>query len=108
MKINRIDDVYSATGQITTEQVQEVALAGYRAIICVRHDGEDDGQPDYHTIAEEADRHGLSVASIPVTGEVTPDNVDALRALMAKVPGPYLAYCRSGGRAGRLYDSLAG
>ena len=107
MTIRQIDENFSVTGQISAEQVPELAAAGYAAIICARPDNEDPGQPAFAEIAAAAEQAGLSIVHIPVSGPATPEQIARFQAVMAELPGPVLGYCRSGGRAANLYATVA-
>jgi len=46
----------------------------------------------------------MQARHIPVTpGEITDDDVARFKAALDELPGPVLAYCRSGGRAASLW-----
>lgn len=107
MKINRIDDRFSVTGQIRPEQVARVASLGYTTIVCARPDREEAGQPTFAEIAREAQRHGLKAVHVPVSGIPGVEQRDRFRNAMATCDGPALGYCRSGARAANLYAALA-
>jgi len=105
--IRQIDENFSVTGQISPEQVPELAAAGYAAIICARPDNEDPGQPVFAEIAAAAEQAGLPIVHIPVSGPATPEQIARFQEVMAELPGPVLGYCRSGGRAANLYATVA-
>ena len=100
---------FATTGQIDAADVAAIAAAGFRTIVCNRPDGE--GGPDQPTsaaVAEAAQAHGLAFAYLPVVpGMITPADGAALAKLLSDLPGPVLAYCRSGSRSTSLYQ-LAG
>ena len=50
-------------------------------------------------IALDAEAAGLEFVHIPVRGGPTPEQVDEMRAAIAKATGPVLAFCRSGTRS---------
>ena len=106
MSIRRIDDSFSTTGQILPEQVQAVADAGFRAIVCARPDMEEAGQPSFELVAQQARALGLAVVHIPVSGPLGPNQIQKFGKAMAEMPRPVLGYCRSGMRAGSLYATL--
>lgn len=106
MNIKKIDDTFAVTGQITPAQVKAVADAGYHSIVCARPDDEDHGQPSFDAIAREAEKQGLQIIHIPVSGMLGQGQVIRFREAMAEMPKPVLGYCRSGGRAASLYATL--
>lgn len=104
MAITPITPDYSFTPQIAPEDVAGLAAQGFRSIMCNRPDGEDPGQPAAAAIRAEAERHGLGFAMVPVvSGQFDPGKVEDFKAAMAELPGPVLAYCRSGTRSRNLW-----
>lgn len=106
MNVRKLDDQFSVAGQITPEQVKDVAGAGYQAIVCARPDDEEDGQPSFDDVAREAERHGLQIVHIPVSGPLSEGQIIRFHEAMKQMPRPVLGYCRSGARAGSLYATL--
>ena len=103
MTLTRIDDGFAVTGQIRPEQVEELAALGFRAIVCVRPDEEEAGQPAFAEVAAAAERGGLKAIHIPMTGGVpSPEQIALFRDALGSVDGPVLGYCRSGARAANL------
>lgn len=104
MAITDITPAFSVSPQITPEDVPAIAARGFRTIMCNRPDGEDPGQPPAADVRAAAERHGLVFASVPVvSGQLRMENVAAFKAAMADLPGPVLAYCRSGTRSRNLW-----
>lgn len=106
MNIRTIDSRFAVTSQISPDELEAVAAAGYKAVLCARPDGEDPGQPAFATIAEAAGRHGLAAVHIPVSGSAGSAELTRFAEVMRDLPGPVLGYCRSGARAGALYSTL--
>ncbi|SIQ58677.1 TIGR01244 family protein [Paracoccus thiocyanatus] len=102
-RFRRIDDRFSATGQIRPEDLPAVAEAGFRVLVCIRRDGEDRGQPQFAAIAAEARRHGLTARHLPSSVPPTPGQLAALRRILAEADGPVLGWCRSGARVRAMY-----
>lgn len=105
MNINKIDDQFAQSPQIRPDDVRLIAEAGYKGIICARPDNEDPGQPSFAEIAEVAERFGLKAFHIPVSGQLTEGQLIHFEQATAETDGPILGYCRSGGRAGGLYQA---
>ncbi|MDO5642684.1 MAG: TIGR01244 family sulfur transferase [Paracoccus sp. (in: a-proteobacteria)] len=104
MDIRRINDRISVTPQITATDVTQAAGQGYRAIICNRPDAEEAGQPGSRDIAEAAAAAGLEFRYLPLApGRLTPELIADFGAALAELPGPVLAYCRSGTRSATLW-----
>jgi uncharacterized protein (TIGR01244 family) len=100
-----LNDEIAFAPQLAPEAMPEAAAAGFRSVINNRPDFE--GGPDQPTSAaiEAAARAaGLEYAHLPVSGaSQTPEQAQRMADLMARLPKPVLAFCRSGTRSGRLY-----
>ncbi len=104
MNILQITPDYSVSGQIGVADVTEIATQGYRAIMCNRPDGESPGQTPASEIRAAAEAAGLAFAFVPViSGQITRSNVDDFATALRDLPGPVLAYCRSGARCQNLH-----
>jgi sulfide:quinone oxidoreductase len=104
MDFTRIDDRLSVAGQIDPDDLADLARAGFRSVICNRPDGESPDQTDQAKIAATAAALGMAFAYLPVTAPTLgPDTGRAFAGLLADLPGPVLAYCRSGARSQALY-----
>ncbi|SPL63252.1 FAD-dependent pyridine nucleotide-disulphide oxidoreductase [Ochrobactrum soli] len=105
MDIRQIDDNYSVSGQISPDDVRDIAAEGFQTIICNRPDGEGGPeQPDFAEIARVAEKAGLATYYIPVVGgQLTQDDVHAMAAALDEAEGPFFAYCRSGARSTNIY-----
>ena len=104
MDIRKITDELSVAPQIHAEDVVAIAAAGFRAVICNRPDGESSDQPCCDDIAAAVMAQGLAWRTQPVrSGGITPADVEAFGALLAELPKPVLAYCRSGTRCAMLW-----
>ena len=86
------------------------AQAGFKSVINNRPDFE--GGPDQPTnaaIEAAALAAGLRYAFLPVHPAVqTPEEIARFAELLAELPKPVLAFCRSGTRSGKLYRAAAG
>ena len=106
MNLRKINDQFSVTGQITPEQISDIAAAGYKSIVCARPDHEDGGQPAFADIAKAAEAAGLQTVHIPVSGMLGEGQIIRFHEAWQNLPKPMLGYCRSGGRAGSLFATL--
>ncbi|ANT60455.1 NAD(FAD)-dependent dehydrogenase [Salipiger sp. CCB-MM3] len=105
MDIRKITDDIAASPQITAADVPQIAEAGYRAIICNRPDGEGADQPNFEEIESAAKAAGLEARYIPVvSGKVQDADAEAFGKALRDLPGPVLAYCRSGTRSATLWS----
>ena len=105
MQINKVTDALSVGPQIAASDVTAIRDAGFRAIICNRPDGEGADQPNFEEIEAAAREAGLEARYLPVTSGMVQD-ADATtfgQALM-ELPGPVLAYCRTGTRSATLWS----
>ncbi|WP_296762777.1 bifunctional protein tyrosine phosphatase family protein/NAD(P)/FAD-dependent oxidoreductase [Sediminimonas sp.] len=108
MDPKKISDALAVAPQISASDVADLASQGYRAIICNRPDGEGADQPTFEEIAAAARDAGLEARYLPVqTGKVSNEDADAFGAALRDLPGPALAYCRSGTRSATLWSLAA-
>lgn len=104
MHARTLTPALSVTAQIAPAAMAEIAAQGFRAIICNRPDGEEPGQPPFAKIEAAARAAGIEARYLPVTqADLTPDTAGAFADLLATLPGPVLAYCRSGMRSSTLW-----
>ena len=104
MEMNRLDEFITVASQIAVADIDAIVAAGYRAIICNRPDGEGEDQATFGEIEAAATAHGLAAVYLPVvSGEVTDEDSHKFRQLLQQLPGPVLAYCRSGKRSTTLW-----
>jgi sulfide:quinone oxidoreductase len=104
MDIRKITDDLSVAPQISADDISAIAAAGFRAIICNRPDGETSDQPCCEDIEAAVKASGLAWRAQPVrSGGVSLDDATAFAALMAELPKPVLAYCRTGTRCATLW-----
>jgi uncharacterized protein (TIGR01244 family) len=91
--------------QLTPEAMAEAARAGFRSVINNRPDFEHGpDQPTNAAIEAAARAAGLEYRFLPVSGAFqTPEQIEAFAALLAELPRPILAFCRSGTRSSNLY-----
>ena len=104
MEIRRISPEFAVSPQITVEDVGAAAAQGFRSIVCNRPDGESDPQPQSDEIRQAAEAHGLEFRNVPVvSGQVTDGDVSEFGVALSELPGPILAYCRTGTRSSTLW-----
>ena len=91
--------------QITPQDISALKAQGYRAIIANRPDGEGADQPTFAEIEAAAHAAGMQARYIPISGGmVGNDDVEAFQSALRAMPGPVLAYCRSGTRSATLWS----
>ena len=104
MEIHKITPFLSVTPQILESDITVLAAQGFKGIINNRPDNEGDDQPASKTLAAAAQRSGIAYRHIPVaSGKVTDGNVDDFSDALAEMPGPVLAFCRTGTRSTTLW-----
>lgn len=109
MPIQPISPGFGASEQIAPEDLPAIAAAGFKSIICNRPDAEGPGQPSFSEVAQAAAALGLQARHLPVIpGQITPDQAAAMAQLLRELPGPVLAYCRSGARSTTLWQMAQG
>ena len=86
------------------------AQAGFRSVVNNRPDFEHGpNQPTSAAIEAAAVAAGLQYRHLPVDGGYqSPEQVAAFAQLLAELPRPLLAFCRSGARSTRLYMLATG
>lgn len=96
--------------QLTPDAMAPAAEAGFKSIVNNRPDFE--GGPDQPTSASiEAAAHtaGLAYVHQPVApAHQTPEEIARFAELLATLPKPILAFCRTGTRSGKLYRAATG
>ncbi|MGZ8287661.1 MAG: TIGR01244 family sulfur transferase [Telluria sp.] len=109
MEIRKLDADVAIMGQPTTGALEGLKQAGFASMICNRPDDEAAGQPPFAEIAAEAARLGMQAHYLPVVpGKITPADGAAFAALLAELPKPILAYCRTGNRSETLWKLAQG
>jgi sulfide:quinone oxidoreductase len=104
MKIQHLAPGLSVSEQILPGQLTELKAAGFRAIICNRPDGEGNDQPLFAEIERAAQASGIDAHYLPAeSGKVTYEQGIAFGQLLAALPKPVLAYCRTGMRSTTMW-----
>lgn len=105
LRYRKIDPAFAVAGQISPEDVQKVAEAGFKTIVCARPDNEEPGQPRFAAIAAAARQAGLQAVHIPVSGGIGEGQLIRMEEALNALPSPMFGYCRSGARAGSLFTA---
>ena len=104
--ITKVDDIFSACGQLSPGDLSNIAALGFRSIICNRPDAESVDHPRFTDIENAARLQGLQVAYLPVeVGRIDRTDVAAFANLLKTLPAPVLGFCRSGKRSTSLYTA---
>ncbi|RLJ40886.1 sulfide:quinone oxidoreductase [Litoreibacter meonggei] len=105
MDIKTLTASLSVSPQISPEDVQSIKDKGFRSIICNRPDGEGVDQPSFDEIAAAAKKLELETRYIPIVGgKVADEDAEIFDNALNELPGPTLAYCRSGTRSATLWS----
>jgi uncharacterized protein (TIGR01244 family) len=91
--------------QLTPEAMAEVARQGFKSVVNNRPDFEHGpDQPANADIEAAARAAGLEYRYLPVDGGYqSPEEIARFAQLLAELPRPLLAFCRSGARSTRLF-----
>ena len=103
------DDVF-VSPQLDAAAMAELARLGFKSVVNNRPDFEHGpDQPSSAQVQAAAVAAGLAYRHLPVAGGYqSPEEVAAFRALLAELPHPVLAFCRSGARSTRLFQMAQG
>jgi uncharacterized protein (TIGR01244 family) len=90
--------------QLTPEAMAEAAAAGFKSVVNNRPDFEHGpDQPTSAAVEAAARAAGLEYRWLPVDGAYqSPEQIAEMASLLAELPRPLLAFCRSGARSARL------
>ena len=105
MDLRKIADGLSVSPQVMPSDIPALKAEGFRAIICNRPDAEAADQPGHEEMSSAAAAEGLEFLYLPVTpGIVTDETARAFGQALRDLPGPVLAYCRTGTRSATLWS----
>ena len=104
MDIKPLTPNLSISPQILASDLPAIAAAGFKAIICNRPDGESSDQPGFKELEKAAIELGLKAQYLPAeTGNVSDADGKEFGMLLSTLPGPILAFCRSGMRSTTMW-----
>ena len=106
LPLRQIADTVCVAPQLTPEAMAEVARLGFKSVVNNRPDFEHGpDQPTSAAIEAAAVAAGLAYRHLPVDGGwQSPEQIAAFARLLAELPQPLLAFCRSGARSTRLFQ----
>ncbi len=106
--MHRLSDDFTASAQISADDLEAIADAGFKAVVCNRPDHEDPGQPTAAEIAAACEQRGVAFHHVPIVGsQLSLEAVEAMREVMSSTDGPVFAYCRSGTRSAVVWQYAA-
>ncbi len=107
LPLRKIADDVCVAPQLTPDAMAEAAAMGFKSVVNNRPDFEHG--PDQATSAQieaAARAAGMEYRFLPVDGGYqSPEEIAAFALLLAELPRPLLAFCRSGARSTRLFMS---
>ena len=106
LPLRQIADTVCVAPQLRPEAMAELARLGFKSVVNNRPDFEHGpDQPTNAAIEAAALAAGLQYRFLPVQGGwQSPEQIAAFAALLAELPAPLLAFCRSGARSTQLYQ----
>jgi uncharacterized protein (TIGR01244 family) len=104
MQVHQLTDQLSVAAQLDVDDIPAIASRGYRSIVNNRPDDEAPGQPANAELEAAATHAGLGWRHIPVvSGQLADEQVRRFAEALSELPGPVLAFCRSGTRCSALW-----
>ncbi len=104
MELHHLSPELSVSAQILPGELVELRAAGFQSLICNRPDGEAGDQPLFAEIERAAQALGMRTYYLPaVSGKVTDEQGLLFAQIMAELPKPVLAYCRTGMRSTTMW-----
>jgi sulfide:quinone oxidoreductase len=104
MELKPLPPELSVAQQIAAADLAAIAHAGFRSVICNRPDGEGSDQPGFSELEQAAHGFGLQMRYLPAeSGKVTDEQGRQFGELMAELPKPVLAFCRTGMRSTTMW-----
>ncbi len=93
--------------QLTPEAMADLAALGFKSVVNNRPDFEEGpDQPTSAQVESAAQAAGLAYAYLPVQPAYhSPEDIARMAELVAALPRPMVAFCRSGNRSGKLYQA---
>ena len=106
LPLRQIDHDVFVAPQLDGPAMAELARLGFKSVVNNRPDFEHGpDKPTSAAVEAAAKAAGLAYRHLPVAGGYqSPEEVAAFRQLVAELPRPLLAFCRSGARSTRLYQ----
>jgi uncharacterized protein (TIGR01244 family) len=100
---------FAVAGELTEANIAELAAAGFKSILANRPDGEAATQLSAARTQELAAAAGMRFHFLPLRmmDVLDPATSAAMRAALSTLPGPVLAFCRSGTRSAIAWAGAA-
>ena len=107
LAVQHLSPSVAVSAQLSPGAMAEAATDGFRSVINNRPDFEGGPtQPTSASIEAAARAAGLEYAYLPVAGNYqSEEEIARFAELLAVMPAPVLAFCRSGARSSRLFEA---
>jgi uncharacterized protein (TIGR01244 family) len=101
VRVVQLTPEFAVAGELSETDFAELAAAGFKSVLCNRPDGEAISQLTAAHSQKLAEAAGLQFHFLPLhmMDVLEPAMADATRAALDAMPGPVLAYCKSGTRS---------
>jgi uncharacterized protein (TIGR01244 family) len=98
--LKKVNDDLSIAGQISSEELKQLAIGGFKSVLNLRSPDENGF---FHDEKQEAQIVGLEYTNIPLNSQVPNPKLTA-QAIQAveNLPKPILIHCAGGARAGGI------
>jgi sulfide:quinone oxidoreductase len=104
MEFHKLTDDLAVSPQVDPHDMETIRAAGFKSVLCNRPDGEGADQPLFREIEDAANAAGLHARYQPITsGRMSEEDAAAFGRIMAELPKPVLAFCRTGTRSASLW-----
>lgn len=105
MAILKLSENLYISPQLSEADAAQAAKLGIKSVICNRPDDEEAGQPEAAQVRQWLEQAGIAAfRHQPVTAPaITDADIDTFHKLLAELPSPVLAYCRTGTRCSLLW-----
>lgn len=104
MQTKQVTDTFSISDQLSPADVDQLAAAGIKTLVCNRPDGEVANQPTFADITARAQALGIETRYLPVVHDfINSSDAGAFADILANADGPVHAWCRSGLRSMTLW-----
>jgi uncharacterized protein (TIGR01244 family) len=101
MKTTKVRDDVSVGAQPSAGDVQQLARDGFKTVINLRVENEEDGQLSPIDEAQMVREAGMEYLHIPViSSQIREGQVDEFRNALENLPKPVFVHCAKGKRAG--------
>ena len=99
----KITDQLFVGAQPTAEYLDGLSQQGFKSVVNLRADGEDEQPLSPHAEAERVRALGMQYLNLPVSMKaMKPELVNQFRQELASLPGPVYVHCHKGKRAGAM------